>query len=35
VPIIEEVLKNEGDKVEYALAMREFRAIASYLSSLN
>ncbi|MGI6395538.1 MAG: HEAT repeat domain-containing protein [bacterium] len=35
VEIIEDVLSKEGDKVEHALAMREFKAIASYLSSLN
>jgi len=35
IPIIEEVLKDEGDKVEYALAMREFKAISSYLSSIQ
>ena len=34
-PILEEVLKSEGDKVEYAAAMKEFKAIASYLSSIN
>ena len=34
-PILEEVLKSEGDKVEYAAAMKEFKAIASYLSSVN
>lgn len=35
IPIIEDVLKDEGDKVEYALAMREFKAISSYLSSIQ
>ena len=35
VPILEEVLKAEGDKVEYAAAMKEFKAISSYLSSVN
>lgn len=35
VPILEEVLKEEGDKVEHALAMREFKAISSYLSSVR
>lgn len=35
VPILNEVLKDEGDKVEHALAMREFKAIASYLSSVK
>ena len=35
IPIIEEVLRADGDKVEYALAMREFRAIVSYLNSID
>jgi len=35
VPIIEEILKEEGDKVEYAGAMKEFKAISSYLSSIQ
>jgi len=34
-PIIDEVLKSEGDKVEYAAAMKEFKAISSYLSSVK
>ncbi|MBR4531554.1 hypothetical protein IKO70_04000 [bacterium] len=34
-PILDEVLKAEGDKVEYAAAMKEFKAISSYLSSVN
>ena len=34
-PILDEVLKAEGDKVEYAAAMKEFKAISSYLSSVK
>jgi VCBS repeat-containing protein len=34
VPILEEVVKEDGDKVEHALAMREFKAILSYLGSM-
>ena len=34
-PILDEVLKAEGDKVEYAAAMKEFKAISSYLSSIK
>lgn len=35
VPLLNEVLKAEGDKVEYASAMKEYKAIASYLSSVK
>ncbi len=34
VPILEDVLRTDGDKVEYAQAMREFRAIVNYLNSI-
>jgi hypothetical protein len=35
VPLLDEVLKAEGDKVEYASAMKEYKAISSYLSSVK
>ncbi|MFO7735589.1 MAG: hypothetical protein R6W70_05160, partial [bacterium] len=34
IPILREALDKEGDKVEYAKAMQEFRAILSYMESL-
>jgi len=34
IPILEEVLKTEGDKVEYSESSKEFQAIVSYLKSL-
>lgn len=35
LPIIEEAVSKEGDKVEYAKAVKEFKAIRSYLSSIK
>ncbi len=34
IPVLQETLKTEGDKVEYAESSKEFRAIISYLQSL-
>ena len=35
LPIIEDVVSKEGDKVEYAKALKEYKAIESYLSSIK
>jgi len=35
LPIIEDAISKEGDKVEYARASKEYKAIRSYLSSIK
>lgn len=35
LPIIEDTISKEGDKVEYAGAIKEYKAIRSYLSSIK
>ena len=35
IPIIEDAVSKEGDKVEYAKASKEYKAIESYLSSIK